>query len=580
MTPVRFALVRRRAGPRHGRPDGHHGRRGRPVGLLAPWPMPSGCSTTSSTRPGPPPHLVLLLCVLGHRRPVRRQRRPVARADDRQHRRRPGADVRRLVRPVRPPATAVAAVPRPPSRSATRIRRVTSDCGCVTTLVRDCGLPMAASALTLVVMAAVSFAISWPLTLVSVAVMPLMVPLFLRLGGPIADRAYEYGEAEGRGYELVERALAALPAVQAFAREPANDRALAAGYAATLAAARSANAAQMTLRVATGLLTAAGAAAVLYVGAEQVVHHALAQVGSLRSFLAYLASVYSPLESIVDGGRHVLDAAGSARRVTEVFDLDPDVTEAPDARPLAGRRGEVVLDGRHVRLRARPAGPPRPVAPRPPRRDPRPGRRQRGGQDDPRLAPAPALRPVGRPGADRRPGRPHRPTGEPAAARRAGPPAAVPVPDQRRRQHRLRPARGHAGPGRGRRRRRRRRRLHPRPGRRVRHRRRRARGHAVGRPAAAGLDRPGRPARPAAAGPGRADERPRRRDRVDRRRRPAGRRRHPDDAGHRPQAVDRPRRRPHRRPRRGAIAAVGTHDELLAESPHYADLCRHQLGDP
>jgi ABC-type multidrug transport system fused ATPase/permease subunit len=30
----------------------------------------------------------------------------------------------------------------------------------------------------------------------------------------------------------------------------------------------------------------------------------------------------------------------------------------------------------------------------------------------------------------------------------------------------------------------------------------------------------------------------------------------------------------------GRIAAVGTHDQLLVESSHYAELCRHQLARP
>ncbi len=213
------------------------------------------------------------------------------------------------------------------------IRRVTSDCGCVTTLVRDCALPIAASVLTLAVMATISIAISWRLTLLSVVVMPAMVPLFLRYGGGIADRAYDYAEAESRGYELIERALSAIPIVQAFSRERANDAELSASYDHTLATALTANTAQMRLRVTTGLVTAVGSAAVLYVGATQVIAHTLS-VGSLLVFLAYLASVYSPLESIVDSGRHVLDAAGSARRVMEVFDLDQDVTESAHARPL------------------------------------------------------------------------------------------------------------------------------------------------------------------------------------------------------------------------------------------------------
>ena len=319
------------------------------------------------------------------------------------------------------------------------LRRVTSDCGCVTTLVRDCGLPMAASALTLLVMAAVAFWLSWQLTLLSIVVMPFMAPLFWKLGGPIADRAYAYGEAEGHGYELVERVLSAIPAMQAFNRVTANDRSLSANCDATLAAALSANTAQMKLRIATGLITAIGSAAVVYVGATQVMAGTLS-VGSLLVFLAYLASVYGPLESIVDGGRHVLDAAGSARRVIEVFDLDHGVTEPAGARPFTAATGHVVFDGVTFGY-----DPGRPVLTGlslhvPPRRDRRPRRRQRGRQDHARLAAPPPLRPLVRPSLDRWPRRPHPALGRPPPDRRPRAPAAVPVPHQHRRQRRLRPA--------------------------------------------------------------------------------------------------------------------------------------------
>jgi ATP-binding cassette, subfamily B, bacterial len=220
------------------------------------------------------------------------------------------------------------------------IRRVVSDCGCVTTIVRDCALPMAASVITLLAMTIISFSISWQLTLLCIIVMPLMVPLFLRYGNVIADRAYEYAECESRGYEQIERALSSVLVVQAFGRESENDSALTGIYQTTLTAALRANSSQMKLRVLTGLLTAAGSAAVIYVGAMQVLNHQLT-VGSLLIFLSYLASIYLPLESIVDSSRHVLDAAGSARRVLEVLSLDHDVVEAPNAKPLqiSGKNG-------------------------------------------------------------------------------------------------------------------------------------------------------------------------------------------------------------------------------------------------
>jgi ATP-binding cassette subfamily B protein/subfamily B ATP-binding cassette protein MsbA len=213
------------------------------------------------------------------------------------------------------------------------IRRVVSDCGCVTTIVRDCALPMAASVITLLVMAAISFAISWQLTLLSLIIMPLMLPLFWRYGNAIADRSYEYGECESRAYERIERALSAVPVMQAFSRETANDLDLERTYTATLSAAIRSNFAQMKLSFSTGLLTAIGSAAILCFGAMLVLNHQLT-VGSLLIFLSYLASIYSPLDSIVDSSRHVLDAAGSARRVLEVLSMDQDVVEAPNAKPL------------------------------------------------------------------------------------------------------------------------------------------------------------------------------------------------------------------------------------------------------
>ena len=108
-----------------------------------------------------------------------------------------------------------------------------------------------------------------------------------------------------------------------------------------------------------------------------------------------------------------------------------------------------------------------------------------------------------------------------------------------------------------------RRRVHRRSGRRLRRAHRRARPAAVGRPAAAAGDRARDSEGLSAARARRGDLVARRRIRAAR----AGRAREPHaqphDVRHRAPAVDRPPRRRHRRAGAGAVAEIGTHDELV-----------------
>jgi ATP-binding cassette subfamily B protein/subfamily B ATP-binding cassette protein MsbA len=216
------------------------------------------------------------------------------------------------------------------------LKRVTSDCGCIATILRDCLLPIVASALTLVSMFTVLMTIDWQLALISLIVVPLLMITLLRLAGRIASCSFEYAEAEAKAYGVIERSLVALPVVQAYHRMSGNDASLNAVYTETLAAALRSNSVQARLKAATGSITALGTAALVYLGAKKVLAGAMT-TGDLWIFLAYLAAVYWPLESLIDSSSHLRDAVGSARRVLEVMNLQQDVLEAPDAMPLVGR---------------------------------------------------------------------------------------------------------------------------------------------------------------------------------------------------------------------------------------------------
>src|SRR5439155_22894015 len=56
-------------------------------------------------------------------------------------------------------------------------------------------------------------------------------------------------------------------------------------------------------------------------------------------------SLYGPLEALMYTSSTIQGAAGSARRVLEVMEKEPEVAEAPDAEAVGEVRGEVVLEG-------------------------------------------------------------------------------------------------------------------------------------------------------------------------------------------------------------------------------------------
>ena len=224
------------------------------------------------------------------------------------------------------------------------IRRVTTDCGCVATIVKDALLPVLTSAISLVVMFVILWQLDPVLTLLALAVVPYMVIIFRKYAGPMLERSYEQQEIEGQIYEVVEQTLSAIPVVQAFGREEQADRQFRATTSATIRAALAAASVQLQFKVLMGASTAVGTAVILWIGANHVLDGRLT-VGGMLVFLCYLASLYGPLESLMYTSSTIQGAAGSARRVLEVLETEGEVVDRPGALALPHVAGHVRLEG-------------------------------------------------------------------------------------------------------------------------------------------------------------------------------------------------------------------------------------------
>jgi ATP-binding cassette, subfamily B, bacterial len=220
------------------------------------------------------------------------------------------------------------------------IRRVTADCAAISVIVKDALLPVASSAVSLVVMFTIMWQIDAGLTLLALAVVPIMIFAFHRYAEPMMALSYQQQEIESRIYSTVEQTFSAMPAVQAFCREDFNDIQFRGITRETTAATLAATKVQVQFKILIGLSTAVGTAGILWIGARHALNGGIT-VGTILLFLSYLTSLYAPLEAIMYTTSTIQGASGGVRRVREVLETERDVADKPNAIPLAKVRGRV-----------------------------------------------------------------------------------------------------------------------------------------------------------------------------------------------------------------------------------------------
>ncbi len=213
------------------------------------------------------------------------------------------------------------------------MRRVTGDCACVATMVRDAALPVAEGLLMMGVMLVVLWAINPRLAWIAVAILPPMVLVVRWCTRPVLDRGYEYACAEAGVWDAAERGLAHAPVLQAYSAEPWAEGQMGRTYALVLDRARALTLAQFRLKILSGLIFALATAGVFVVGGLEVYEGRLS-IGGMLVFLTYLAALYAPIDATVHAAAAATEAAGGARRVLEILDEPEEVREAADARDL------------------------------------------------------------------------------------------------------------------------------------------------------------------------------------------------------------------------------------------------------
>jgi ATP-binding cassette, subfamily B, bacterial len=204
--------------------------------------------------------------------------------------------------------------------------------------------PLVQSFLTVIGMFVIAITIDPVLALLALTVVPVIYYSVGLYSNRIVPRLRHVRALEWQTLSIVFEAMAMLRVVAAFVREGYEFRRFRA-QGETAADARIKLTVRQTLfSLVVNTWTAGGTALVLGVGAYHVLTGHLT-IGQLMVFLAYIAAVYGPLETISSSIGSMQQQLVTLQGAFYVLDAVPDIADAPDSVELSNIRGAVAFEG-------------------------------------------------------------------------------------------------------------------------------------------------------------------------------------------------------------------------------------------
>jgi ATP-binding cassette subfamily B protein/subfamily B ATP-binding cassette protein MsbA len=222
--------------------------------------------------------------------------------------------------------------------------RLTADTFAIQTLTMNGFFPILTSAVLLVGMILVMLRMDPWLTLVSLAVVPILFLTILRMSTRITSLSTDARVKESAFWSVAQRTMGAIRVIQAFTTEEQEHRGFVERSRESLAANLRLYTFQSVYSAFVNVLIAAGTALVLWVGANRVLEGVLT-LGEILIFTSYLASLYAPINTLTQTWGLIQGAKVGAERVFEILETQPDLHDGPRDLTRAEVRGAIAFEG-------------------------------------------------------------------------------------------------------------------------------------------------------------------------------------------------------------------------------------------
>ena len=206
----------------------------------------------------------------------------------------------------------------------------------------DSIIPLTTSILTLAAMILVMVYLDWQLALIALLVSPLMFVLTFVFRPRIRAGWRRFRASESAAMAVAQESLGASRLVKSYGQEERKNEQLVSHYNDSLTAQLKVQVDVAFYSLLVGVVTAAGLAAVLYIGIGHV-QAGILSLGSLLVVNYYVTQLYGPLRNV---GQSILDIQMSMtgiERYHVVLDEKPDVPESPNALPLVRAKGKIAF---------------------------------------------------------------------------------------------------------------------------------------------------------------------------------------------------------------------------------------------
>ncbi len=192
------------------------------------------------------------------------------------------------------------------------------------------------SSATLLGIVVVMMSRDWLLTLVALAVAVPLIVVIRGVDGAVRLRSIAVHEKESEVTSRVQEALSGIRVVQAFGGEDRESRRFERHAAQSVEANLRLTMFQTALSAGVGLILAGGTAGVLWLASARVLSGAMT-AGDVVLMVSYVAMLYKPVETFANIAGSIQAASAGAKRVFDILDRQPDITDRPGAAALTQR---------------------------------------------------------------------------------------------------------------------------------------------------------------------------------------------------------------------------------------------------
>jgi len=220
------------------------------------------------------------------------------------------------------------------------LARLTGDIRMLRELLVTSAMFVVDRSLAVVAMTVIMLWMDWQLTLVALAVMPVLVMTVTKFGRDIKGATRRQRRKESQITNVMAENLSSISIVQAFAREAYEEGRFARHNAKSMQAGLVSTRIEQKMNRLVQIILALGTAGVVWFGVTRVQHGVLTP-GDLLVFTAYLTGLYKPIRKLASLTSRMAKATVCGERVVSILETESDITDSVDAYPAPRFRGEI-----------------------------------------------------------------------------------------------------------------------------------------------------------------------------------------------------------------------------------------------